>query len=232
MRYRAVFFDVGETLVHPFPSFPELFAEVLDREGHHVLPDDVLQASRAVTHRFSQASRDGELWTTSPDRSRAFWGSVYELMLEALALPAGNGLRDRLYAAFTDRANYALFDDVRPTLDQLISDGYQLGIISNFESWLEDLLADLGLREVFDVTVISGIEGMEKPDPRIFRLALERAGIEANDAVYVGDNPEFDVDPPAALGMFPVLIDRRAHLPDHVGARITDMANLVEVIDG
>ncbi len=232
MRYRAVFFDVGETLVHPFPSFPELFAEVLDREGHHVLPDDVLQASRAVTHRFSQASRDGELWTTSPDRSRAFWGSVYELMLEALALPAGNGLRDRLYAAFTDRANYALFDDVRPTLDQLTSDGYQLGIISNFESWLDDLLADLGLREVFDVTVISGIEGMEKPDPRIFRLALERAGIEANDAVYVGDNPEFDVDPPAALGMFPVLIDRRERLPDHVGARITDMANLVEVIDG
>ncbi len=137
-----------------------------------------------------------------------------------------------MYAAFTDRANYALFDDVRPTLDQLTSDGYQLGIISNFESWLEDLLADLGLREVFDVTVISGIEGMEKPDPRIFRLALERAGIEANDAVYVGDNPEFDVDPPAALGMFPVLIDRRERLPDHVGARITDMANLVEVIDG
>ena len=74
--------------------------------------------------------------------------------------------------------------------------GISSGLISNFEAWLDDLLADLGVREVFAVRVISGIEGMEKPDPRIFRLALERAGIEATDAVYVGDNPEFDVDPP------------------------------------
>jgi FMN phosphatase YigB (HAD superfamily) len=73
MRYRAVFFDVGETLVHPAPSFPELFAQVLEREGHRVLPEDVLAASRAVTARFSEASRDGDLWTTSPERSRAFW---------------------------------------------------------------------------------------------------------------------------------------------------------------
>ena len=74
MRYRAVFFDAGETLVHPSPSFPELFAQVLEREGHRVLPDDVLTASRAVTARFSEASRDGSLWTparNAPGRSGA-----------------------------------------------------------------------------------------------------------------------------------------------------------------
>jgi putative hydrolase of the HAD superfamily len=232
MRYRAVFFDAGETLVHPFPSFPELFAQVVEREGHHVLPEDVLQASRTVTERFSQASRDGARWTTSPERSRAFWISVYELMLDSLELPSGDGLRDALYDAFTDRANYALFDDVRPVLERLASDGYLLGLISNFEAWLDDLLVDLGVREVFSVRVISGIEGVEKPDPRIYRLALERAGIEAFDAAYVGDDPEFDVDPPAALGMFPVLIDRRERRAGHVGVRITDMAELPEVLGG
>jgi putative hydrolase of the HAD superfamily len=232
MRYRAVFFDAGETLVHPFPSFPELFAQVVEREGYHVLPEDVLQASRTVTERFSQASRDGARWTTSPERSRAFWISVYELMLDSLELPSGDGLRDTLYDAFTDRANYALFDDVRPVLERLASDGYLLGLISNFEAWLDDLLVDLGVREAFSVRVISGIEGVEKPDPRIYRLALERAGIEAFDAAYVGDDPEFDVDPPAALGMFPVLIDRRERRAGHVGVRITDMAELPEVLGG
>ncbi len=232
MRFRAVFFDVGETLVHPFPTFPELFAQVVEREGHSVLPDDVLEASRAVSERFSQASRDGARWTTSPERSRAFWISVYEMMLEALELPSGDGLRDTLYEAFTDRSNYALFDDVLPVLERLASKGYLLGLISNFEAGLDDLLIDLGVREMFAVRVISGVEGVEKPDPQIYRLALERAGVEASDAAYVGDNPEFDIDPPAALGMFPVLIDRRDRHAAHVGARIADMAELPEVLGG
>ena len=73
---------------------------------------------------------------------------------------------------------------------------------------------------------------MEKPDPRIYRLALERAGVHAREAAYVGDNPEFDVGPPAALGMFPVLIDRGGRHADHVGTRITDLADLAEVLDG
>ena len=232
MRYRAVFFDVGETLVHPAPSFPELFTQVLEREGHRVLPQDVLAASRAVTARFSEASRDGDLWTTSPERSRAFWRSVYASMLADLGLPSANGLRDALYRAFTDRANYALFDDVLPVVQALASEGYALGLVSNFEAWLDELLAELGVREMFGVRIISGIEGLEKPDPRIYRLALERAGVDAAHAVYVGDNPEFDIDPPAALGMFPVLIDRRGRHAEHVGARITDLADLAEVLRG
>ena len=104
--------------------------------------------------------------------------------------------------------------------------------MSNFEAWLDDLLVDLHVRDLFDVRVISGIEGIEKPDPRIYELALSRASVEAKEVVYVGDIPEFDVDPPAALGMFPVLIDRRQRHADHVGARITDLADLPGVLDG
>jgi putative hydrolase of the HAD superfamily len=227
-----VFFDVGETLVHPSPSFPELFARIVEREGHRVHPDDVVRASRAVTARFSQAALSEERWTTSPERSRAFWISVYELMLGELDLPAADGLRELLYEAFTDRSNYALFDDVRPVLDRLAAEGRMVGLISNFEAWLDDLLDDLHVRDAFSIRVISGVEGVEKPDPQIYRLALERAGLPANDVAYVGDSPEFDVDPPAALGMFPVLIDRRDRYPDHEGARITDLGQLVDVLDG
>jgi FMN phosphatase YigB (HAD superfamily) len=79
--------------------------------------------------------------------------------------------------------------------------------------------------------VISGIEGIEKPDERIYRLALERARVDATDAAYVGDNPEFDVDPPAALGMFPVLVDRRDRFPDHLGARVRDLRDLPAILE-
>ncbi len=78
---------------------------------------------------------------------------------------------------------------------------------------------------------ISGEVGVEKPDPRIFLLALERAGVDAAETVYVGDNPEFDVWPSAALGMTPVLIDRRERFPDHEGLRITDLRDLPTVLE-
>jgi putative hydrolase of the HAD superfamily len=226
MAFRAVFFDVGETLVHPRPSYPELFARVVADAGHPRSAEDVTDASRVVLRRFSEAARDRSLWTTSPERSRAFWTSVYEHMLQRLGLPTDDGLADTLYGAFTDRSNYELFEDVAPTIDALEPDVEVLGIVSNFEAWLDELLVDLGVRDRFAVRVISGLEGIEKPDPRIYELAMERAGVRPDESAYVGDNPEFDVDPPAALGMFPVLVDRRGRHPAFEGVRITDLRDL------
>lgn len=231
VRFRAILFDAGETLVHPSPSFPELFTRVLADEGHERTGGDVIEASKAVFHRFSEAARDGELWTTSPERSARFWKGVYERMLEVLDLQGANGLRDRLYATFTNVSNYALFDDVEPMLAALAGPDIALGIVSNFEAWLEDLLGHLGVRDRFPVRAISGIEGVEKPDPVIFERALARMGVPADRSVYVGDNPEFDVDPARALGMTAVLIDRRGRFPDHEGLRIEDLRALGRVLE-
>jgi putative hydrolase of the HAD superfamily len=230
MPVRAVLFDAGETLVHPSPSFPELFTSVLAAAGHGRDADAVIDASRSVFHRFSEAAKDNELWTTSPERSERFWKSVYERMLEALGLAGDVSLRDTLYRTFTDPANYALFDDVRDTIEALEAAELAMGIVSNFESWLEDLLGSLGVRDRFSVRVISGIEGVEKPDAAIFERALERIGHDAADVVYVGDNPEFDVEPAAAVGMTPVLIDRRQRFPDAACIRIGDLRELAGAI--
>jgi putative hydrolase of the HAD superfamily len=230
VRFRAICFDAGETLVHPSPSFPELFTDVLAAEGHHRTGEEVLEASKAVFHRFSEAARDQELWTTSAERSARFWKGVYGRMLETLGLPGADGLRDRLYATFTDLRNYALFDDVLPMLESLAG-GPALGIVSNFEAWLDELLDALQIRDRFAVRAISGIEGVEKPDTAIFERALARMGVDAADAAYVGDNPEFDVAPALALGMTPVLIDRRGRFAEHDGLRISDLRELARVLE-
>jgi HAD superfamily hydrolase (TIGR01549 family) len=231
VRFRAVFFDVGETLLHADPSFVDLFSAILEREGHVRSSDQVLEASAHVYGGFSDAARDRRLWTTSADRSRRFWTSVYERMLEDLSVRDDGGLAEILYREFTRIENYALFDDVRPTLDELRRAGLQMGIVSNFEPWVEEWFGVHELVETFPVRVISGIEGVEKPDERIVLLALERSGMPAEETAYVGDNPEFDVDPPAALGMFPVLVDRRNRFPDHPGARVTDLRDLPAALE-
>lgn len=230
VTYAAVFFDAGETLVHPHPTFPDLFATILRREGHDVVARTIRDRIHVVFDRFKHAADTNELWTTTPEKSRAFWHDVYGIFLRDLGIEGGNGLVDRVYAEFTDLANYRLFEDVRPVLERLREADLTLGVVSNFEAWLEQLLEELGVVGYFDVRVISGVEGMEKPDPRIFRLAMERAGVRPEESVYVGDNPEFDVDPAAAVGMLPVLIDRRERFPDSHGLRITSMTELPGVL--
>src|SRR5207244_998039 len=136
---------------------------------------------------------------------RAFWLDVYAILLRDLRIPDQNDLVDRVYGEFTDLANYALFDDVIPALEALRAAGLRLGIVSNFEEWLERLLVHLGVTRFFEVRVISGLEGIEKPDPAIFRLAMERAGVTPAESAYVGDNPELDVEPAAAAGMSAIL---------------------------
>jgi putative hydrolase of the HAD superfamily len=227
-----VFFDAGETLVHPDPSFPELFARIVTREGYPREPVAISDGLALVSDEFRRASHEQALWTTSPERSRRFWLGVYDRFLGVLDLPRDDGLANTLYTAFTDRRNYAAFDDVVPTLRALRDDdGPTLGVISNYEAWLEDLLSDLGLSDLLPVRVISGVEGVEKPDPAIFRLALDRVGLPAAEVVYVGDVPDFDYEPAAAIGMFPVLIDRRDRHPDFTGVRVTDLRELPAVLE-
>jgi putative hydrolase of the HAD superfamily len=232
MTHRAVFFDAGETLVHPHPSFSELLVAILRREGYAIGPDDVHANATIVADHFRRAADQGLLWTTSPEKSRAFWLGVYRSFMEHLGIPDEDGLPDRLYAEFTDMANYRLFPDVLPVLQRLRSERLILGVISNYEEWLGRLLARLGVAGLLDLQVVSGVEGVEKPDPAIFHLALDRAGVEARDCVYVGDSPVFDTTPAEAIGMTGVLIDRRGRYPDHrgPGVRITSLFALPSAI--
>ena len=230
MRFRAVYFDAGETLVYPHPSFPELFTEVLRSNDLQVDPADVGETMAAYGRKFTEAAMSGErrLWSTSVERSRTFWLEVYEGFLAEMGLEgAGRDLPEQLYRAFSDPSNYRLHPDVFPALDALSDAGLFLGLISNFEEWLEQLLVSLEVSRYFPVRIISGAVGVEKPDPEIFRLALEEGAMKAEESVYVGDHPMFDVEAAAAVGMFPVLIDRRGrHEDPPVGVRITSLLDL------
>ena len=230
MPYRAVFFDAGETLLAAHPSFPDLLATTLRAEGLETTPDAIRAALPAVASVFTEATERGDLWSTSTERSRAFWAEVYRRLMRELGLPFPETLAGRLYATFTDVSNYRMFPDTVPVLEKLRAAGLRLGLISNFEGWLERLLDALEATHHFEVRLISGIEGMEKPDPRIFRLALARMGVEAREAVHVGDSVEYDVMPAAAVGMTGVLLDRRGRHPDFDGLRISSLDELPAVL--
>jgi putative hydrolase of the HAD superfamily len=142
-------------------------------------------------------------------------------------------LAEALFAAFSDPAGYRLFDDVRPALEELAGRGVKLGVVSNFEPWLEDVLALQGVDHLFAAVAISGKLGVAKPDPEIFHWAIREAGADPAATVHVGDQPANDVDAARAAGIIPVLIDRFARYPEPNGThRVESLLGLVELVSG
>jgi putative hydrolase of the HAD superfamily len=226
----AVFFDAGETLLRPHPSFAELFATICTESDSPVTPDDVRRVQERLAPHLVDLAEDTGVRnpTFSDEGSRTFWTFLYRRFLEELGL-AGRGLEDALYERFSDSSSYMLFDDVLPALDTLARD-HRLGLISNFEGWLEERLVELDVGPRFEVTVISGVELIEKPDPGIYELALRRMGSPAERCAHVGDSIKLDVEPAMALGMHAVLLDRADRYADAPCPKITTLEDLPHLV--
>ena len=226
----AIFFDVGETLLRPHPSFSELFAQVCAEYGAPVRAAEVRAVQeRLAPHLVDLAEDTGVINPTFSDAdSRRFWTHLYDRFLDELGL-GGRGLEQPLYARFSDSSSYLLFDDVVPVLDRL-EGRYRLGVISNFERWLQERLMELEIGHRFDVVVISGVDLIEKPDPAIYELALSRMGVAADRVVHVGDSLSLDVRPATEVGMRAVLLDRVGRYPDAPCPRVTTLKDLPHLV--
>ena len=225
----CVLFDAGDTLLAPAPSFQGRFVAVAADQGLP-LEEAAVDAAIAAAVRTAAWPED---WT-DPATQREFWMGFYREILTSLG-HAEDGLRlaEALFASFSDPASYQLFDDVRPALEELAGRGITLGVVSNFEPWLADILALQGIDHLFAAVAISGVLGVAKPDPGIFEAALAEAGADPSATVHVGDQPANDVAAARAVGITPVLIDRFARYPEPDGAhRVEDLGGLVKLVNG
>ncbi|HYR11967.1 MAG TPA: HAD family hydrolase, partial [Longimicrobium sp.] len=116
------------------------------------------------------------------------------------------------------------------TLEELRRRGYRLGVISNADGRAEQALDAVGLRGHFELIVDSGLVGIDKPDPRIFHHALELMGVAPEEAVYVGDIYEIDVQGARAAGMRAILIDPLWKWDDRDCERIRGLHDLLDVL--
>jgi putative hydrolase of the HAD superfamily len=226
----CVLFDAGDTLLAPAPSFQGRFVAVA-AEQRVPLEEAAVDAAIAAAVRAAAWPDD---WT-DPATQRDFWIGFYQDVLTRLSHGGDDGmeLAEALFASFSDPASYRLFDDVRPALDELAGRGITLGVVSNFEPWLADVLALQGIDHLFATVAISGVLGVAKPDPQIFEAALAEARADPSATVHVGDQPANDVAAARAVGITPVLIDRYARYPEPDDAhRVEDLTGLVKLVIG
>lgn len=183
MQIRAVTFDVGGTLIEPWPSAGHVYAEVAARFGVNKITPERL------TENFIRAWKA----QTGFDYSRESW---YQLVREsfgetAVDLPAA--FFPAVYNRFAEADTWRIYDDVFPALDALTRRGLKLGVISNWDERLRPLLARLGLAQYFSSLVISCEVGATKPDPRLFHQAATELAVARHELLHVGDNHTTDV---------------------------------------
>ena len=103
-------------------------------------------------------------------------------------------------------------------------------MISNSNGWVEQLVTESGLRSYFHFVLDSRLVGVEKPDPRIFQVALEHAQVRPAGALYIGDLYSIDVVGPRAIGMHAILLDP-AGLWDHVDCpKARDLSEAADLV--
>jgi len=139
---------------------------------------------------------------------QTWWGERIAEVLERIGAPAPPAaLTSALFAHYGQAAAWRVYGDVPAVLQRWRARGLKLAVVSNFDSRLHGLLADLGLARWLDAVVISSSAGAAKPDPAPFEQALAALKLEAPQVWHVGDSPE-DVDGAAAAGVACVLVRR------------------------
>lgn len=217
-RLRAVFFDVGGTLIQPWPSVGAVYAAVAARHGWVV-------DMAAIQNAFNQAWRSlkqtpGELTTARKE----WWRTLVCQVRAEFGLPDDDDYFEDLYATFARAAAWRVYPDVVPALKRAREQVPHVGLITNWDERLRPLLADLNL-DGFDSIAVSCEVGCEKPSATIFEVALAAAGATPGEALHVGDSMTLDVNGARAVGMRGVLIDRAGMAGDDPAAvrALTDL---------
>ena len=209
MQIRAVFFDVGNTLLKPHPSVSEVCRQVLAEAGHVHDLSAIDRLMPLVDAYYEDRYREDDTFWTSEEQTSSVWVGMYSVMCRELGIHADAAeLARRVYQEFGDASRWRLYDDVLPAFERLRNRGIRLGIISNWDSRLRRVLQGLGVGEYVDTIVSSADVKLRKPDPRIFELACSRLDVQADAAAHVGDHHYSDVVGATAAGLRAVLVDR------------------------
>ena len=207
---RAVLLDVSGTLIEVARPLGETYSRLARDLGCDLDPDALTAGFRAAFADAPPMAFPGRRGADLDRAERGWWRTV----VERAARAAGGGPAefdawfDRLYEHYASPPAWRVYPEVPAVLASLRGRGVMLAVVSNFDSRLAPLLDGLGLTAFFDTVVCSGGVGAAKPDGAIFAHALAALGIEASEALHVGDSPEADYAGARAAGMEALLVDR------------------------
>jgi putative hydrolase of the HAD superfamily len=224
--------DAGNTII--FFDHARL-SRLAAREGFVATAGAFERAEGEAKHTQERGGGVRVPWSHAGKPGADSWAEMIATMLVCAGMA-----RDRvpriLDVLWTEHRALNLWSRVPPGLvDSLVAlraSGARVAVVSNSEGKLEGFFERLGLMPAVDAVVDSGVVGVEKPDPRIFQIALERFGVPAASALHLGDNFVTDVGGARAAGLRVALIDPFGHLAGrHADVpRVSGVAQVADAI--
>src|SRR5215216_610556 len=235
---KALIYDIGGTLLYPKPPIEEMCACTQRMCGLHIPHARFGEALPYLRHFMAERDQPlGTLWS-SDERLREAWAEYYTHAMEAIGVEAP---REQMMAVgrvmsdwYTHADRWALYEDVPPVLEEARRRGLIQGVISDWGTDLVAILHGLEISLLMEFVVVSATVGHGKPAPELFEAALERAGVGAQEALYVGDTYVLDVLGARGVGMAAALIDREGVSPPldcPVLRRLDEVFALVDAVE-
>lgn len=231
---KAIFFDWFNTLARYEPPREELHSQALRKFGIEVSPEKILPGVLTADMYFFGENANSPV----EKRDRKERAEVYTRYQKIILSEAGVKADQELLAKVMNKVEqlfkgitFTLFDDVLSTLETLKEQRFTLGLLTNLAQDMSPLCHKLGLESYLDFVVTSQQVGADKPEPPIFLAALDRAKVEASQAVHVGDQYKLDVVGARGVGINPILIDRYDLYPEVSDcSRIRDLTELAQYL--
>lgn len=212
---KAIFFDVGNTLL--FPNREKILAPLYERKISPS-PELLLALECRTKNEFDAILLQGLA-------DHGFWFMFYSHLLRELGMEV-DGLRDRLVEATRISRNWCEIRSGTREILQDIAQHYQVGVISNADGKIAQVLEHCGIKECFLTITDSGLLGHEKPHPAIFETALREMGVTAGESLYVGDVYSVDYLGATSAGMQAVLFDVAGAYRDEGLPRVESLEEL------
>jgi putative hydrolase of the HAD superfamily len=198
---RAIFFDAAGTLIRLTKSVGAHYALVAERQGLTLNPEQTTRAFAIVWKEMPLRPATGE---PREDDDKGWWRDLVERLLRRV-LPGINALdRDTFFEAayghFAEARVWELYPEVREVMEALMPH-YELAVVSNFDGRLRMIFEHLATSSYFRHLFLSSELGADKPDPLIYKLALEISGFAPDEVLHAGDDPERDWAAASSAGL-------------------------------
>jgi len=228
----VVLFDVGDTLIYDSPSFLETCAEVIrtkNIEPH--MPSMRLYVTR--TEASLQREKQKPNLYSNDESIRNLWKWYFGGLIKAGA-PALSDEAEQLgldvYDVYNPGEKWAVFPDVPQALKALYDRRFQLHVLSDWGSFLPEILRSVELDHFFSDFHISTHIGHAKESSDIYLLALRKSSLQPAEALMIGDSCERDVHVPQSIGITSFFVDRIGQRRCEAVKTFSNLTDLVEYI--